>query len=511
MTLGCGVGCANRERGLEVAARAPSDLDRTLAAIDRQSMVATLDHLTSDDCAGRDTPQPGLVRAIEFVEREFEMAGLEPLGDTGFRHGYECFARGAAPSCSLVVRVARGEFPLTLATQFTPARYCGDAAGGGELVFAGYGIQEPEWDWDDYSGLDPKGRVVVVLAGEPRESSDGDFFGGREMTESASIREKARVARTRGAVGLIVVTVDDAEDRRWLETQLPYIHRGEPVADYALPTLVVNGRVLGAKLEVDFALWRADLDSGRVRAEECRVAGAADYVVKHERKRFAVANVAARYPGADPTLAPHAIVVGAHLDHLGVDDRGRIHRGADDNAAGVSVLISIAHALGAAKPRLQRSIVLVAFTGEEKGMLGSAAFVDSAPGLSAESMFAMINLDVISRGPEDEIEATWQGPENILTKLLPAAVQASGTGFRVGDGGEDFRDRSDQVSFRRSHIPWLYFNAGVTHEDYHRWTDTVDKVDLGKVEGVAKIVLALTLLLANEPALHLPRTMESKP
>lgn len=474
-------------------------------------MVATIDHLTSDACAGRDTPQPGLIRAIEFVEREFEAAGLEPLGETGFRHEYECSARTASASCSLAVRTVRGEFSMALATDFMPARFCGDASGGGELLFAGYGIQALEWDWDDYSGLDPRGRVVVVLAGEPRESSDGEFFDGREMTEAASIREKARLARKLGAVGLILVTVDEAEDRRWLETQLPSIDRGDPVADYALPTLVVNGRALGARLEVDLAAWRADLDSGRVRAGECRVAGSADYVVKHERKRVAVANVAARYPGADPTLASHAIVVGAHLDHLGVDDRGRIYRGADDNAAGVSVLIAIAHALRAAKPKMQRSIVLVAFTGEEKGMLGSEAFVDTAPGLPADSMFAMINLDVISRGPANEIEATRQGAENILTELLPAAVRASGTGFRVGDGGEDFRDRSDQVSFRRNRIPWLYFNAGVTHEDYHRWTDTVDKVDLGKVEGVAKIVLALSVLLANEPALQLPRTMESKP
>lgn len=266
VTLCCGVACANRERGLEGIARSQPDLDRTLAAIDRRTMVATIDHLTSDACAGRDTPQPGLIRAIEFVEREFEAAGLEPLGETGFRHEYECSARTASASCSLAVRTVRGEFSMALATDFMPARFCGDASGGGELLFAGYGIQALEWDWDDYSGLDPRGRVVVVLAGEPRESSDGEFFDGREMTEAASIREKARLARKLGAVGLILVTVDEAEDRRWLETQLPSIDRGDPVADYALPTLVVNGRALGARLEVDLAAWRADLDSGRVRA-----------------------------------------------------------------------------------------------------------------------------------------------------------------------------------------------------------------------------------------------------
>jgi Zn-dependent M28 family amino/carboxypeptidase len=189
-------------------------------------------------------------------------------------------------------------------------------------------------------------------------------------------------------------------------------------------------------------------------------------------------------------------VIGAHLDHIGVDDRGRIHHGADDNAGGSAAVLEIAEALGAAAPFLDRAVVVMWFTGEEKGLLGSRAFAAN-PTMPQAKIFAMINLDIIARGRPKAIEATQPNAPTMLTKLLPTAGRLSGANFKIGDGGKQFFERSDHFEFHKIGVPTVFFNEGETNADYHLWSDTGDKSLENKVAGVAKIALALGCLAAN--------------
>lgn len=471
-------------------------LGKALAAIDGKDAAKALDFLTSDECAGRDTPQPGLYRAIEFVEKHYEKMGLEPLGNAGFRHEYPLDVKDAGASCSLVVTNKNGETRLVLREQFIPARESAKTSAGGNLVFVGYGIEEQKWRWNDYSRVNPKGCIAIALTGEPREGKDEKkFFDGLEMTDGASLRQKAKLAKEKGAIALIAVTTSKADDTRWLETQLPIVERGA-AAPYDLPVMIANGAALGAALGIDFAKRREIIDSRR-GADSDEIAGATIALhVDLETKSRPIHNVVARYRGSDPSLSNEAVVIGAHLDHIGVDDRGRIYHGADDNAGGSAALMEIAQALGTIKPKVERSIILISFTGEEKGLLGSHGFVAN-PSVPKDTMIAMINLDIIARGRKNAIEATRSDEPTILSKLLPTAVRLSGTNFKVGDGGKQFFERSDHFEFHRVGIPAIFFNEGETNEDYHRWTDTDDKAIPNKVASVAKIALALACLTAN--------------
>lgn len=203
-----------------------------------------------------------------------------------------------------------------------------------------------------------------------------------------------------------------------------------------------------------------------------------------------------RYRGRDPELAGDVVVIGAHLDHIGVDDRGRICHGADDNAGGVAAVLEIAEAFATAKPITKRSIVFMAFTGEEKGLLGSKAYCKD-PLIPVARTYAMINLDIIARGRKNAIEATMPPGKSMIDRLLPAASRLSGANLKIGDGGNEYFQRSDQYSFHEVGIPTVFFNEGATNEDYHQPTDTADKVLEDKVAGVAKVSCTLAFLLAN--------------
>ncbi len=478
----------------------PAAVDDALATIKKDDVHATFEKLTSDEFAGRDTPQRGLEKAEEYVAARFKAAGLEPMGTDGqsYLRTYGVRARAVEPATSMSLEI-EGEQPSTLKldVDFVPAEGSKDGPASGECVFAGYGIQEPKYKWNDLARVNLKGKVALVLAREPRADEAGAFFEGKALTESASIAEKAKNCADKNAVAMIVLTTTPAEADLFLGSQYPSMHQGRGGGGgMSIPVAVVSPDVATRLLGRSVEDVRKEIDRAKSAGSTKAVKSTAKLDFKFSDRDVGAANVIARYRGEDPDLWAQCIVVGAHLDHLGVDDRGRVYRGADDNAGGICAMLEIAEAFGAQKPKTKRSILFMAFTGEEKGLLGSAAYVKE-PAVPMDKTFGMINLDIIARGRKAAIEATLPNESSFIEKLLGEAERVSGARLKVGRGGKEYFQRSDQYSFHQAGVPTVFFNEGAVTEDYHQPSDTPDKALDDKVAAVAKLAFALAYLSAN--------------
>jgi Zn-dependent M28 family amino/carboxypeptidase len=211
-------------------------------------------------------------------------------------------------------------------------------------------------------------------------------------------------------------------------------------------------------------------------------------------------NVVAWLPGSDAKLAEEVLVIGAHYDHIGVDARGRIGFGADDNASGSAGLVEIAQALAQAHPR--RSILACSFSGEEDGLLGSQALAARLP-VEKSRIVAMVNMDMIGRGDKDEVAVLGIVQNPALEKVLERArkLAPSGVGKLVLRQGEELFQRSDHYSFHQLGLPVLFFFEGLPIErnpDYHTWRDTIDKLDLEKMRRTSVLVYETAWILAND-------------
>ncbi|MFG0320422.1 MAG: M20/M25/M40 family metallo-hydrolase [Planctomycetota bacterium JB042] len=473
-----------------------------LETVTDQDVRTHVDLLTRDVYAGRDTPQPGMVKACEYVAEQFSRYGLVPVGaDDSFLVPYALNVRDVSPSTTFVLAGAQGDELATLREEFVPAKASPSGTAEGDVVFCGYGIEERKYRWNSFKRVDVRGKIVVVLAREPRADDDNPrFFDGLEATEASSLSEKVKKAAELGAVGVVVSPATAEESGVWMNAQLPILagrgggRRGGP-SELALPTVVVTldlaERILGRS-----PTELRDRIDGRRKPDSFDVDARIrlDLVVTEESRP--VPQVAARYPGRDQELLGEVVVVGAHLDHVGMDDRGRVYNGADDNAGGVAGLLEVAQAFGEGKPSTRRSVVFIAFTGEERGLLGSYAWCREPP-IAMSKHYGMINLDIISRGRKNAIEATPPPDKTFFDRLLSKAVKESNCRLKVGRGGKEYFQRSDQYPFHREGIPTVFFNEGKTNEDYHQPSDTADKLIEEKVAKVARLSFTLAYLAAN--------------
>lgn len=213
-----------------------------------------------------------------------------------------------------------------------------------------------------------------------------------------------------------------------------------------------------------------------------------------------IQNLVGLLRGSDPVLAGEFVVLGAHYDHVGIDARGRIACGADDNASGVAGMLEIAEAMTQAGPR--RSVLFCAFAGEEDGLLGSQAFCGDLP-VQKEKIVGMVNLDMIGRGDVGEVAVLGILQNPALEKVIARARKLKPSGLRevVMRQGEELFERSDHFSFHRIGIPVLFFFEGLPIEknaDYHTWRDTVDKIDTDKMLNTTRFVYNATWILTDD-------------
>jgi hypothetical protein len=442
-------------------------------------VVADVQFLSSPALQGRGALTRGLDDAAAYVARRFAAARLRPAGDGGSY--FQAVDIPLPPRPGGATRLVIAGTALELGRDFSPNTGSKASRAAGRAAFAGYGIVVPG-RYDDFAGIDVRGRLVVCLRGAPAAA---------DLRAAATLSHKLDNAIARGAIGLAIV--DTGSDDGAVPLGFVGVPGASGIASFHVRAAAVDRLLLASTGETVAAL-RARIDEhGQPVSFELPIW--ADFAVEWTRTVVGGRNVAAMLEGSDPSLAGQAVLVGAHYDHLGQGDEGSaldgrgIHPGADDNASGTAALLEIAEALAAAPRRPRRSIVFVAFTGEEKGLLGSAAAAAHGPG--GLKLVAMLNLDMVGRmrGGLVEVGGVSTAPE------WRSIVEAANQDRLALEFPARVVPNSDHASFVLQHVPALFLFTGM-HGDYHRASDTWDKVN---ADGVAKVA-ALTERIARAVA-----------
>jgi Peptidase family M28/PDZ domain/PA domain len=478
-------------------AAAPGPVRAAESVPEAARLLGWVRDLTDPAMEGRAAGTPGADRAAAYLAAEFQRLGLRPAGDAGgFLQRFEVLTGvRLAPGAAIEVTAA-GAAPHTFAggTAFLPFTFSMDGDVTSDVAFAGYGITAPPLGYDDYAGLDVRGKVVLVMTGEPRETDPQGPFRPAEHFHYTELRHKVLNAREHGAGAVIVVENPG---------------RGDRLAALRGATPSWGIVAVSARREVAHALLiPGGLDLAGLRARIERASTPASRVVPGVRARIratllrdrgTTANVVGILPGADPALAAEAVVIGAHYDHLGrgspfslAPERGdAIHPGADDNASGTAALLGLAETLtrgGAGR----RSVVVIAFSAEELGLLGSTHYVGQ-PVIPLDRTVAMVNLDSVGRLRDGRLHVmgvdTGQGLRALVEQAghgLPAQLALRGDG--VGP--------SDHTPFLNRERPIVFFFTG-PHADYHRPSDTWDKIDADGLRTVTTVAYRVVRALAD--------------
>jgi hypothetical protein len=469
---------------------------------------ALLEHikfLASDELQGRGNGSEGLEKAAEYVAAQFKAAGLRPGGEDGT--WFQSFGLTTGLSIdagnSLVIRAGPESIRLTLGETYYPlaATPSGDNQPPIDLkdvpvVFAGYGLSAPEARYDDYAGLDVKGKAVLILSHEPQETDRNSRLNGASPMRETTLYAKALAARSRGARALLVVS--DPSHRTDQANYRAFMVDSDP-EDHQIPVLRVS-RDAVAPLVGLWGLYEiaAAIDRDLTPRSRALEGSSIDYSERLTLQRRTVRNVVGILDGADATSRRQAIVLGGHYDHVGFGGRfsaapertGEIHNGADDNASGVASLIEIARAAAADRSRFPRSLVFVAFAGEERGLLGSVHYTID-PALPLTDTVAMINLDMVGRA-NGKVEVGGLAQSPAFARDVEAAAQVAG--IKVSPGGPG-AGRSDDSSFVDRRIPSVHFFTGF-HDDYHRPGDDWNRIDAAGTARVATLALELAARIA---------------
>ncbi|MEM9380835.1 MAG: M20/M25/M40 family metallo-hydrolase [Planctomycetota bacterium] len=508
---------------------------RFLQPIEAEPVEGWVEALAAPELQGRDAPSPGLDRAQRIVAGRLRDLGLRPAPDqarawaalgagdgAGARAGddpelrrylrpfvAEFAEQGArpfeAPDAAACGLSGPGVPELSLGVDFVPLALSSPeqplyrGAVRAPLIFAGYGIDSAARGYDDFAALDVRGRVAVVLAGEP---FGADPPAGDGVTAEASIWNKIDALAREGAAAALVVRdplaagplVYRATPARWNPPTADMERRG-------IPALEVTERAASALLAADVGALREEIAAtGRPRGLEPDPPRWATVAAATRRVPAVLRNVVAWLPGSDP-VAEGYLVVGAHLDHIGVGPRGRVGRGADDNASGVAALLATAAALASEPPRIP--VLFVAFSGEEDGLLGAHALVADPP-VAIDRCRGMVNLDMVGGGAPDALAAFGLDVSPSIAAAVEAALATGATGVdevrRVVNRA--FFTRSDHYAFHRAGVETLFLFEAWPHlsRDYHTWRDVPETIDFVKVRSAARLSALVVRELARAGA-----------
>jgi len=485
----------------------------TATELSTERVAKHVQFLASDKLQGRRAGTPSADEAANYIEKEFKSYGLKPSSSSGFLLPFTFVSavKLGEQNSFQVKTSSSGERALKPREEFMPLAFSSSEPVSGDALFAGYGISAPALGLDSYSDIDPKDKIVIILRGSP----DGDNPHGKfaEFTQPGlEIQNKTLKAREKGARGVVFVSAE----KSFQEDRLSRLRHDLNFLDSGIPTAVVSR----AAAEYILASGGGSLAEAETKAKD----PASSFLIKGLTIKLRTdvvkingnsANVVGVMTGSDPQLASEYVVIGAHYDHLGLGGpeslaakpEGQIHHGADDNASGTAGLLELARVLGSERARIKRSIMFIAFSGEELGLLGSGAYTKN-PAAPLATIVAMLNMDMIGRLRNGSLFVGGVGTSPAWKPLLeklngtstPAAGAAgngSGSRFQLGFGEDGFGP-SDHQSFYVRDVPVLFFFTG-THDDYHKPSDTADKINGDGLKQVAEFVREIAVSVANEP------------
>ncbi|MDT5061350.1 MAG: hypothetical protein QOH63_1809 [Acidobacteriota bacterium] len=523
-----------------------------------ERLRAHISYLASDKLEGRRTGSPGADMATEYIAGEFARYGLRrslgrdlpgmsileadsprrymqevpfvagvelgrnnsmlftPHAQTASTQTESSATQTGTRAASLDLRPGEDWMPLGFSSNANLANV--------PATFVGYGIKVDEIHYDDYAGAQVMGRIAIALDGTP----DGDNPHGH-FAQYANVRWKAIAARNSGAAALVII----AREENFKDDRLSRLSYDNSSGEAGLPVVVISRQAAQRIFEAGGLAPLANLEKAAqeivatlaqpTTAEKRRNASmplqnvtltiATDIV----RRNAPAYNVVGILDGSDPVLKNEIIVIGAHYDHLGrggegslAPREGEIHHGADDNASGVAGMLELARIFSAERKNLKRTLVFIAFSGEEEGLLGSNFYVNH-PLVPLDKTVAMINMDMIGRMKDDKLiiggvgtAQEWrtlikgtQAPLNIATNSLNTKGTRAANFEMLKPFSltlnEDGYGPSDHSSFYSKQVPVLFFFTG-THDDYHKPSDTADKINY---EGEARIIIFVAAIVRS--------------
>ncbi|MEX0716793.1 MAG: M20/M25/M40 family metallo-hydrolase [Planctomycetaceae bacterium] len=547
-----------------LAVRAHADTATIAAEATQARLRGDVRHLASDELEGRGVGTKGIDLAAEFIRREFAAAGLDvERMDGGAWQKFTMLSETKLGEPNLLAfEAAEGEMiELKLGEDFEVCSFGGSGTFATGVAFVGYAIESNDPEYDDFAGLDVKGKAVVIVRRTPRQGADDSPFAGPHgsLSRHASLRAKIANAYSKGAAAILFVNdpyssreIREKHAARKAQADEKIVAAAEKLVEVDpedAPALVEARNMLaplfdqrrrlasqGEKLEDDplmtfgygtddenrstpiFHISQKACDrllaaAGKptLRELEARIdttSKPASFVIPEwkaagtssvERIQAEVKNVIGVLEGEGP-YADETIVIGAHYDHVGLGGVGSlspgvkaVHNGADDNASGTAALIELARRFAAREEKPARRLVFIAFTGEERGLVGSAKYVKE-PLFPLEKTVAMLNMDMVGRLKDEKLTVFGSGTSPRWEPMLKRLADAGGFQLTLRPSGVG---PSDHTSFYTRDIPVLHFFTG-SHSDYHRPSDDWEKVNFDGIARVADMVEAIVLDTANQ-------------
>lgn len=508
------IGCNESSRQVSEAEQEAAIADSTqlqpaLKSITTQGLLTHTTALASDEFEGRAPGSVGEDSTVAYLTRHFKQLGLQPGNPDGsFVQKVPMF--GYTPTPKATITANGKNIALNFPDDYVALtrRYVDNVeVNNSDIVFVGYGVVAPEYGWDDYKGLDVKGKTIVMLVSDPPvpdpknpDQLDSTMFGGKAMTYYGRWTYKYEIAAEKGAAAAIIIhetgpagypyeVISGSHSREGFEIITPdkNMNRAEVEAWITEPKARELFTALGRNFDdLKAAAKKKDFKPVPLKAT-------ASFNIKNELREVQSQNVIAKLEGSDPKLKDEYVIYTAHWDHLGKDpslEGDQIYNGALDNATGTAGLLELAKAFNQMETKPKRSILFLAVTAEEKGLLGSKYYA-SSPLYPLEKTLAVINMDVLNAyGPTEDIVVVGFGNstlEDVLAqeaksqnrRIVPEATPEKGSFYR-----------SDHFEFAKQGVPALYASSGVvarnqpadyvkqwkeryTANDYHKLTDEV--------------------------------------
>jgi hypothetical protein len=485
----------------------------TAGAVTAEELRRDLYAFADDSMRGRETGTADAMRAARFLTDRLQRLGLEPAGDSLYVQHVPMQREVFGPNTSIVVEQDGRTRPVAIGAEVVPLLNLGAGVpptrltADGELVFVGYGLTMP--GRDDFAGLSLQGKVVVVVNGAP---AGADSARREQLEAQTAISERlGKILPQRPAAVIVLLT--GKKGNELYEQTAPQLQRvvalrsnapEMPESERVIPMIMLGVPLKGSPLLP--AGWPADDKAQVLRG---RVLHAKVQQVKTSIVGY---NVAAIVRGSDPALNRTLVAFGAHYDHIGVVPPvggDSIANGADDDGSGSMALLAIARVMQQAPEKPKRSMLFVWHIGEEKGLLGSSYFTDH-PTVPIDSIVAQINADMIGRNADSVLyvvgpRAAPNQQSRRLGEIVDSVNAASSPRFsfnREWDSTshpEHIYERSDHINYAKKGIPIVFFTSGL-HDDYHKVSDEVSKVDFEKIARVARLMSEVGRAVANAPA-----------
>lgn len=516
-------------------AQAQSDLpaaaQKAMNAIDAEKIRASVKYLADNKLEGRGTGQKGGDMAADWIAAQFKSYGLAPAGEAGtYFQNIRFYGVTTDPKQTQFSFVPKSGAPVVL--KFADDYVANDQTHSAKsvidapLVWVGYGIHAPEYNWDDYKGTDVKGKMLLMLVNEP-PSDDLNFFKGKALTYYGRWTYKYEEAARRGAAGVVLIHKTEMASYGWEVVRNSWGGETSMLQDETDPRLKSAGwiqlevaRKLAQSVGMDLDKMMEDADSREFKPVELPVRVKETIVSKV--RRFASRNVVGKVNGSDPQLAKQAILYSAHYDHLGIhpDEKGdNIYNGAVDNATGCGILLEMARAFASATEKPRRSVIFAAVTAEEQGLLGSK-YLGEHPPIAARNISLDLNYDALAPLGEPQ-QIVVSGAER--TTVYPL-VEKTAKEFDLSIQPDDHPEaghyyRSDHFSMARVGVPAFSVDEGALFKGHDlAWGEQQEKdyvanhyhqpsdeyradMDFSGDAKMAKFGLALGWEVANQPEL----------